>query len=379
MNTIYPKRHVVNAFIARLMQEPYFLDGTLTMYADVPVKCLRYKPNYCDERENLCSAPDKYRFDAFDFLVCRGKTAVASICFNNDWESSRLKELFGNYLAGLDCIAHSAETLDDFALAEFYPLVAQRLDECAQTDSCCTDYTLEPKRIDVDLITLQKNCLLEDSGYASAFRRDCGIFYRCYTEEDGSLCKEPVTCAHTFPEQARALSWQSEANEDTAELQKILDMSLKEFCGNNMERFIECQEFLDAFAGHLDGFPSITMANTYRDFLRAHSDCNHKPRHTFPTRKAVYLVMTRLERLLSQVIRDEDFPFFKIPLHRYYTAAANLAGCYYPLWLYQNMIRPHLCNQPEDSFTVSNYAGYEHAHLTNFMVEPICIPGKTGI
>lgn len=379
MNSNYPNQRAVAEFIAQLMQESYFLDGTLTMYADVPVRCLQYVPDYCDERENLCSAPDKYRYDAFDFLVCLGKTAVSAICFHNDQESNRLKELFGNYLAGLDCIAHSAEALDDFALAEFYPIAAQHLSEHAQSDSCRTDYTLEPERIGVDLLTLQKACLLEDSGYASAFRRDCGLFYRCYTEEDGTLCMEPVTCAHIFPEQERALSWQPEANEDTAELQKLLDMPLKAFCGNNTERYIECHELLDAFPGHLEGFPSITMANTYGDFLRAYSDCYRRPRHTFPSRKAVFLVMTRLQQLLAQVIRDEDFPFFKIPLHRYYTAAANLAGCYYPLWLYRNMIRPHLCNQAEDFFTMSRYAGYEHAHLTSFMVEPICIPGNTEI
>lgn len=379
MNSNYSNRRAVAEFIAQLMQEPCFLDGTLTMYADVPAKCLHYVPDYCDELENLCSAPDKYRYDAFDFLVCRGKTAVAAICFNRDWENSRLKELFDNYLAGLDCIAHSAEASDDFALAEFYPFVAKHLIEYAQTDSCHTDFTLEPEQIGVDLLTLQKACLLEDSGYASAFRRDCGIFYRCYTEEDGTLCKEPVTCTNTFPEQGRALSWQSEANEDTAELQKLLDMPLNAFCGNNMERFIECQELLDAFAGHLEGFPSITMTNSCRDFLRAYFDCYRRPRHTFPTRKAVYLVMARFQYLLTQVICDEDFPFFKISLHRYYTAVANLVGCYYPLWLYRNMIRPRLCNRPEDFFTVSGYAGNGHANLNLLMVEPICTPDKTEI
>lgn len=376
MNSNYPNQRAVAEFIARLMKEPYFLDGTLTLYADVPVKCLQYVPDYCDEGENLCSAPDKYRYDAFDFLVCRSNTAVAAICFNYDCENSMLKELFGSYLPGLDCIAHSAEALGGDDLDEFYQFAAQRLREYAESGANCSDYTLESVELTVDLLTLQKNCLLETYSYASTYRRDCGIFFRCCMEEDSTIRKEPMTCTKTFQEQTNALSWKSGANEDTAELQRILDMPLKEFCGKNVERFIECQEWLDAFAGHLDGFPSITMANTYQDFLQAHSDCYRRPRHTFPTRKAVYLVMTRLERLLSQVIRDEDFPFFKTPLHRYYTAAANLAGCYYPLWVYRNYIRPHLCNQPEDFFTMSGYAGYEHAHLTSLMVEPICIPGR---
>lgn len=69
-------------------------------------------------------------------------------------------------------------------------------------------------------------------------------------------------------------------------------------------------------------------------------------------------------------------PLFQLPLLHYFTAAANLAGCYYPLWLYRNMIRPHLCNQTEDFFTMSRYAGYEQAHLVNLMVEPICIPSE---
>lgn len=140
MNSNYPNQHAVADFIARLMQEPYFLDGTLTMYADVPVKCLGYAPDYCSERENLCSAPYKYRYEALDFLVCRGSIAVAYICFNHKHEDSKLKDLFGSYLEGLDCIAHSAEALDDFELAEFYPFAARRLQEYAQDDSLRSRY-----------------------------------------------------------------------------------------------------------------------------------------------------------------------------------------------------------------------------------------------
>lgn len=379
MNADYSNSSAVAEWIARLMQEPYFQDGTLTMYAQVPVKCLQYVSDYCDERENLCSAPDKYRYDAFDFLVCRGNHVAATICFNNGSEEGRMKELFGSYLAGLDCIARTAEAFDTFELEEFYPLAVQHLSQYAQADAFRSDYALETKVIDADFLTLKQNCLLEEDGLAPVFHRDCGIFYRCYIDEDGLLGMEPVTCTRTFPEQVRALSWKSEVNEDTVALQKLLDMPLAEFCGKNRARLIEFQAWLSAFSGELKGFPAITMASAYRDFLKACSDCRYRPAHAFPNRKAVLLVMAKLKKHLAEVIRDEDFSFFQIPLHRYYTAAANLADCYYPLWLYRNIVRPHLCNQPEDFFTMSWYAGYSHAHLTDLMVEPICVPGREEI
>lgn len=374
MNTNYPNARAVNEFIARLMQEPYFLDGTLMMYADVPVKCLRYAPDYCDERENLWSAPEKYRYEAFDFVVCQGNTVAACICFNYSRENAVLKELLGGYLSGLDCIAHEADSLDSYALEEFYPFAAQRLGELAQEGTCCTDYALDREELTVDLRQLKRGGLLEESGYGAVYRRDCGIFYQCYIEEDGTLCQEPVTCHKVFPEQIAAFSWQPERNEDLEQLQNLLEMPLRDFCGRNIERLIEVQETLGAFGGILEGFPYITMSSSYRDFLYAYAECHTNPK-AYPSKKAVWIVMARLERVLAQAIRDRDFPFFQIPLHRYYAAAANLAGCYYPVWLYRNMIRPHLCNRAEEDFTMSRFAGYSHAHLTNLMVEPICVPG----
>ena len=95
------------SFVARILRELHFKSGELALYANVPVKCIRYTGIVHPCAENPCSDKEKYADRVIDYLVCYGNPPLLCICF--DEQESQSRNLFATYLHGLHYVSHNAD------------------------------------------------------------------------------------------------------------------------------------------------------------------------------------------------------------------------------------------------------------------------------
>lgn len=385
MSRIITKNPNVEAFAAKLLNEPYFRDGTLTLYADVPVKCIGYTQPFHICASNPCSDRERYAHEEIDFVVCHGDTVLLCICF--DESALQHDTMFKTYLHGLDYLRHHFMELEPADLERLYAGVIDKLHFF--TDYLLTgwQYSLVPVEIPESLTTLRSKRLLCEDAMSIFYTRDCGVFLRCALLPEGSLLREPVTSTVMSDTCFQVLNWAPGENYCTNDLRKLLDMPLTEFFSMRKDTLHFLQKMLNVVKRKME-YPADREFATCGDCLRLLAKIQRRifTEGTDPQERG-WLETTQKCMLSSfcEIMSQWYIPLFQLPLLHYFTAAANLAGCYYPLWLYHSRIYPHLCNRPKDCFAVSELVKVCMPHiiptqqpaapfmLNELMLAPICV------
>lgn len=386
MSCIITKNPNVEAFIARLLNEPSFKDGTLTLYADVPVKSIRYTQLFHISGSNPCSDGERYSNVVFDFVICHGDTIELCICF--DEHEAQHKTMFKTYLHGLDYVRHHFLALEHADLEDLYANVMDKLHFFTDYQLTAYRYSLVPVKIPEELPALRSKRLLCEDAMSIFYTRDCGLFVRCTLTPEGTVMREPLTSAAMADTCFQALNWTAEENYCTTDLWKLLDMPLTEFFSMRKDSLHFMTQYL-AGVKRLLGIPEDREPTTYGDCLQilyAIRNQIRSPKISAKKRDSLQAMQMAILSAFSQVISQWYIPFFQLPLLHYFTAAANLAGCYYPIWLYRSQIYPHLCNRPKDCFAVSElvkacepYIMHTQQPAASFMLcelmlAPVCVP-----
>lgn len=384
MSYIITKNPNVEAFAAKLLNEPYFKDGTLTLYADVPVKCISYTQPFHICRSNPCSDKERYAHVVFDFVVCHGDTVLLCICF--DEGELQHDTMFKTYLHGMDYVRHHFLALERADLEQLYTSVKEKLHFF--TDYLLTGYgySLVPVEIPADLQTLQRKRFLCEDPMSNFYTQECGLFARCSLTPEGGVLREPLTSAAMADTCFQALNWVPEENYCTNDLRKLLDMPLTEFFSMRKDSLHFLKQYF-AGAKRLAGIPGDREFITYGDCLELLAAIQKQLlKVTGKEWDSLRAMQRAILSAFSQIMSECYIPLFQLPMLHYFTAAANLAGCYYPVWLYRSQIYPHLCNRPKDCFAVSEFVKACMPHiipsqhpaaplmLNELMLAPICVP-----
>lgn len=383
MSCIITKNPNVETFATRLLNEPYFKDGTLTLYADVPIKCIRYTQPFHICRSNPCSDRERYAHVVFDFVICHGDTILLCICF--DEHETQHDTMFKTYLYGLDYVRHHFLALERTDLEHLYASVIDKLHFFTDYHLTCYRYSLNPVEIPTDLPTLQSKRFLCEDPMSIFYTRDCGLFVRCSLSPDGSVVREPLTSGTMSDTCLDALNWVPEENYCTNDLRKLLEMPLTEFFSMRQDSLHFLKQYF-AGAKRLAGIPGDMEFITYGDCLELLTTIQDQLRkRTGKERDSLCAMQKAILSAFSQVMGEWYIPLFQLPLLHYFTAAANLAGCYYPIWLYRSQISPHLCNRPKDCFAVSEFVKVCIPHilpsqqpaapfmLNELLLAPVCV------
>lgn len=365
------------SFVVRILKEPHFQSGELSLYANVPVKCIRYTGTVHLCANNPCSNPAKYADRVIDYLVCYGNVPLLCVCFDEQELQSR--NLFETYLHGMHYVSHNFLDVTQEAFDALFDRVKEALWFFTDYQLITADYSVETEAVDADMDTLRKKCLVGEHVLPRFFARDCGLFFQCVLSEQDSAELLPFTVSSMAQTVNNVLHWNTPLSDDALQLRQILDAPLEEFYGKRPVRLRALREF----TGGIEG----VSVKTYRDCL--YLVLNMRKAIADPNIDWDRIQGTQINILifLADVLRKDGLPVFELSLRRYYRAAAELTNSYYPIWLYETRVRPHLCNADEESFTVADAA--EHAvlrhapiadthswltALTILMVWPICSP-----
>lgn len=381
MNHIYLNEVAVNAFAHQLVQFENFLDHSLMLFADVPLKCLKYEGPYYLSRNNLASMDPKTAVQTVDFLVCSGTEVILAITFDLDVEESRC--LFGSVLRG---IPHFAVDSLDFGQENVPELVQKVLDFLAP---CFTDehvkvpYSL-PYHIGYPLSQseLRRKRLISPIGYITLFGRDCGLFSQCEMDDSGSFAKNPVTTVHAEQDFMDAMYRYSVApgKDDGYALRELLDMPIETLFRRHedaLERLnAVMQSVLKTRLAHM-------QPSTYRDYLElvyrlpgiiAKEDCESGD--TPSSREILGLLAVPLSD-------PQTAPILAMPLRCYFEEAALLGRFTFPEWLYRSRFRPFLNEERFGSqkYTLAQVVKYaldircqkaSFPTLHELLISPIC-------
>lgn len=384
MSCIITKNPNLEAFAAKLLNEPCFKDGSLTLYSNVPVKCICYTQPFHISRCNPCSDRERYAHAVMDFVICHGDTVALCICFD-EYETQH-DTMFKTYLYGLDYVRHPFLALEPADLEHLYTNVMDKLHFFTDYQLTAYQYSLVPVKIPEELPTLHSKRLLCEEAMSVFYTRDCGLFVRCTLTPEGTVMREPLTSAAMADTCFQALNWVPEENYCTADLRKLLDMPLTEFFSMRTDSLHFMRQYLTG-AMRLLGIPADREPTTYGDCLELLASIRNQIRSSkvpAKERDSLCAMQKAILSAFSQVMSQWYIPIFQLPLLHYFTAAANLAGCYYPIWLYRSQIYPHLCNRPKDCFAVSELVKACAPHimptqqpaapfmLNELMLAPIC-------
>lgn len=387
MNCEITKNPNVEAFAAKLLKEPYFSDGTLTLYADVPVKCIRYTQPYHICGCNPCSDTERYAHVTLDFVVCNGDTVLLCICF--DEHKLQHDTMFKTYLYGLDYVRHDFLALEPADLEQLYTNVMDKLHFFTAYKLTSVNYSLVPVELRCGMQELQSKRFLCQDPMSIFYTRACGLFSRCSLTPEGGVLREPLTSDAMSETFFNALNWKPEENYCTNDLRKLLDMPLEEFFSMRKDTLHFLQQNLTTVKRKLNA-PEEREFATYGDCLQLLQDIRKQCQEPdIDSRERDWLEYARNAILYAfcEIVSKWYIPLFQLPLLHYFTAAANLAGCYYPIWLYRSRIYPHLCNRPKDCFAVAEFANVCMPHimfgkqpdapfmLNELLTAPICVPG----
>lgn len=352
MNSILTRDPALGDFAARLLQEPYFRDGTLTLYSDVPVPCIHYAPAYHICCSNPCSDKERYRHRRIGLLVCQESAVLLAVCF--DEGPPQHEAMFATYLHGMDHLRCSWIRHTDTDLTALYQQATERLGLYTGYQLTSADYTLTPVSIPETVQALRQKYFLRNEAMSLFYTQDCGLFFQCTLAETGALIQTPVTSQVMSEVFFAALHWQSRQKSDADELLSALDTPVSAlFYSHGAPELLTHN--LTA-AKQLMAFDKDKAPSTYADCLRIlrRIDTVIKAPGTAPAdadtlghrRAAIVYALSMLPSGGNQ--------FLRMPLKQYFEGCAALTGCYYPIWLYQQKVRPHLCNRPEEAFSLSD-------------------------
>ena len=380
------KNQNVEAFAAKLLNEPYFKDGTLTLYADVPVKCIHYNQLFHICGSNPCTDRDRYAQVVIDFVVCHDDSVLLCICF--DENEMQHDTMFKTYLHGMEYVRHNYQALEPADLEQLYASVMDKLYFFTDYKLTSESYSLPPVEIQTSMQEMQSKRFLCEDEMSLFYTRDCGLFVRCSLGPEGGVIREPLTSdamSETFFE---ALNWKPEETYCTNDLRKLLEMPLEEFFRMRKDTLHFLRQNLTVVKRRMDD-PEGRECAAYGDCLRLLRDIREKIRNPGIDRRERDWLDNAQKSILcafSEIMSKWYIPFFQLPLLHYFTAAANLAGCYYPIWLYRSRIYPHLCNRPKDCVAVSELVQVCMPHILSseqpaaplmlheLMTAPVCVP-----
>lgn len=350
------KEPTVDAFAAKLLSLPDFQNGTLKLYANVPVKCIRYTQPYHICSSNPCSDPDRYAHVVMDFVVCHEDSAILCICF--DEHRLQHNTMFKTYLHGMDYVRHSIHRLEEGELEKLYDRVLEKLHFFTHYQLTSVNYALVPVEIQSSVQELQSKRLLCDDPMSRFYTRDCGLFFHCTLTDEGAVARQVLTSDAMAAAFSEVLNWKPEENYCTDDLRNLLDMPLEEFFRMRPDSLHFLGQNLAVAKRRLE-HPADKTIDTYGDCLGVLLEIRDRVQNPeTDARERNWLENTNKSILLAlcEIVSKWYIPLFQLPMLHYFTAAANLAGYYYPIWLYRNRIFPHLCNRPKDCFATSEFA-----------------------
>lgn len=387
MSCILTQNPSAAAFAASLLNRPCFRDGTLTLYADVPVRCIRYDRLYHICGSNPCSDPDRYAREVIDFVICDGDSVLLCVCF--DEHALQHDAMFKTYLYGMEYVRHDFMALESANLEQLCARVVDKLDFFTSYKLTSVNYSLVPVELPCGMQALQSKRFFCDDPMSLFYTGDCGLFVRCDLTAEGTVSREPLTSDTMSEAFFGVLNWEPKETYCTDDLQKLLDMPLEEFFSMRKDTLHFLRQNLSAVK-RVMGCPADREFATYADCLRLLADIRGRLREPDVDRREREWLENAWKAILSafsEIMSKWYIPLFQLPLLHYFTAAAGLAGCYYPIWLYRSRIAPHLCNRPEDCFAVSELVQACMMHilpgkppavpfmLSELMTAPVCAPG----
>lgn len=379
MISILTRDAAVQAFALKLLNEPFFQDGTLTLYSDVPVPALHYAHPYHVSAKNLCSDRERYRDVCIDLMVCRDNAVLLAICF--DEGESQHELMFRAYLHGLDYLRHKLPALARTDLVDLYQQTTEKLHMFSSYQLTSDAYMLYPNAVTQDMALLHRKGFLKSEAMSLHYTRDCGLFFHC-TLSDDTLVQIPVTSVPMRTIFTNAIHWQTEDLGFAPTLDFILNIPLTKLFQTRPDLLDFLKKCLSVAPKRL-GLPEDFYVFTYEDCLRLLQKIKE---HSSESRDDLAHWHSSILYALAEIMSN-GIPFFQLTLQEYFHAAAVLTGCYYPIWLYERHYRSHLCGKPEEEFTVTDYISACQHHiifsehstaacrsLHNLLLAPISVP-----
>lgn len=383
MYHIYLDEEAVNEFAKRLAGSEHFRDGTYTLYADVPVKCLKYESPYFTSLTNLNTMDAHTATQTVDFVVTRGADVMLGI--TTEVMAKKSRKLFETVLHPIPHIEVSSAGHIPQKYKNLYHRVRDCLESLEENPYPC--FSLKPFSVELSEQELKNKCLLNPNGNVNAYGRDHGLFFRYCVGTDGTLERHPV-CAAPYYEYLKAVNYQrsipADGNFDA--LQSLLDVSIGELFRNHSEEWNELNDVM-AELNKLQSYPSFAPCDILEDYPELVYRLRCRVEDGNPENQQIMKLTDRLLICIADVLGDEStaerFEALRMPLRGYYEEAALRSGLYYPEWIYSHAVCPFL-NQDRFGGThtlqdlLLNWkhlpANTPFPSLMELLVLPLCTP-----
>lgn len=338
MYHIYLNEEAVDAFALRLVSAKPFRDGTYTLYADVPVKCLGYEAPYFTTRQNLSTMDEHTATQTVDFIVTKGTDVMLGI--TTEVMAGKSRKLFDTVLQALPHLEVTDGGLPR-KYRNLYHRVRDRL-EIEEDASHC--FSLRPFPVELSQQELKSKCLLNPNGNVSPYGRAHGLFFRYAAGADGSLERHPVSSTVTFRDYLRSANWGGQGG-DFEELQALLDTSMGELFRHHSEEWNRLSDIMTELSG-LQSYPAFAPDNILEDYPELVYRLRCRVADDNPENSRIMKLTGELLECIGQVLGDERtaqrFAVLRMPLYGYFQEAALRSGLYYPQWLFDHAVRPFL-------------------------------------
>lgn len=341
MYHIFLNEEVVNDFARRLAGSAPFRDGTYSLYADVPVKCLVSDAPYFTTLKNLNTMDGRTANQTLDFVVTHGNQAILGI--TTEVMASASRKLFSGVLSPLPHVEVLSGGSAKQNYHRLYHKVRDRLEEYEAHPF--VTFLLMPIPVEQSQQELQRMHMLHAKGTVSPHGRACGLFFQ-YTvnSEDGTLQRQIFTSSATHQTFLQTVNWESE-DTDCSALRKLLDTPIQKLFRNHPAKWNTLQHIMSELS-KLQSYPAGMTVQNFGDFPDLVQQLRCRVEDGNEDSKLLMHLTDELLICISDVLSDERtavrFDILRAPLQEYYTAAAKYSGTCYPLWLYNQSIRPFL-------------------------------------
>lgn len=384
MYHIYLDEGAVDAFALRLVSSEHFLDGTYTLYADVPVKCFGYESPYYTSLTNLNTMDAHTATQTVDFVVTRGTDAILGI--TTEVMAAKSRKLFEGVLKPMHHIEVSSGSDARSKYQRLCHKVQDFLEEYPEKSSSC--FSIREYPVDFSEAELKNRKLLNPNGNVSAYGRTRGLFLRYGVGQDGSLARYPATTTIASEDFINAAYWKRTIPEDgdADALQALLDVSIAELFRDHSDEWNELNDTL-AELSRLRSYPSFAPCDILEDYPELVYRLRRRVEDGNGESRQIMQLTEKLLLCLASVLGDERtaerFAALRMPLRGYFEEAALRSGLYYPEWLYEHTIRPYL-NEAQFSgvFTLSGMLAVlvrlpedtPFPSAFELLVAPLCTP-----
>lgn len=338
MYHIYLDEEAVNAFALRLAGSQPFRDGTYTLYADVPVKCLRYEAPYFTSLTNLNTLDDRTAAQTVDFIITRGTEVM--LCITTEVMASRSRKLFETVLHPIPHIG--VTTGGD--LRRKYRSLYHRVRDCLESleENPYPCFSLTPFPVELSGEELKDNRLLNPNGTTNGYGRAQGLFFRYTAGAGGALERHPVSSNPAFRDHLKAVN---RGTGDCNALCSLLETSMGELMRHHSGQWNELNDIMAALPT-LQSYPDSGAETLLEEHLELAYRLRCRVGDGNPENQQIMQLTERLLICIAEVLSDERtaerFPVLAMPLRDYYEEAAVRSGLHYPQWLYDRAVRPFL-------------------------------------